>query len=65
MGRSQGSLNITNFPTDRMEVECKKCGRHGRHWKATLVEKYGSDTVLFDLCVRVFFAKENPKFKHS
>ena len=27
-------------------MERKKCGRHGRYRKATLIEKYGSDTVL-------------------
>ncbi|MFP6705955.1 MAG: hypothetical protein VCE75_07980, partial [Alphaproteobacteria bacterium] len=26
-----------------------KCGRNGRYRKATLIEKYGSDTVLPDL----------------
>ena len=30
-------------------MECKKCGRHGRYQKATLIEKYGSDIVLPDL----------------
>ena len=39
-------------------------GCHGRYRKAKLVEKYGSDIVLFDLCVRAFFAKEEPEFKH-
>ena len=47
--RSKGSLTIKDFPTDRIEVECKKCGRHGRYRKATLIEKYGSDIVLPDL----------------
>ena len=46
MERSKGSLTIKDFPTDRIEVECKKCGRHGRYRKATLIEKYGSDIVL-------------------
>jgi hypothetical protein len=44
-----GSPTIRDFPTDRIEVECKKCGRNGRYWKATLIEKYGSDVVLPDL----------------
>jgi len=44
--RSKGSLTIKDFPTDRIEVECKKCGRHGRYRKATLIEKYGSGFVL-------------------
>ena len=49
MERSKGSLTIKDFPTDRIEVECKKCGRHGRYRKASLIEKYGTDTVLPDL----------------
>ena len=49
MPRSSSSLTIKDFPTDRMEVECKKCGRHGRYPKTTLIEKYGSDIVLPDL----------------
>ena len=49
MLRSSSSLTIKDFPTGRIEVECKKCGRHGRYRKATLIEKYGSDTVLPDL----------------
>ena len=46
MPRSSSSLTIKDFPTDRIEVECKKCGRHGRYRKATLIEKYGSDTPV-------------------
>jgi len=38
-----------DFPTDPIEVECKKCGRNGRYRKAALIKKYGSDTVLPDL----------------
>ena len=49
MPRSNSSLTIKDFPTVRIEVECKKCGRHGRYRKATLIEKYGSDIVLPDL----------------
>ena len=49
MPRSSSSLTIKDFPTDRIEVECKKCGRHGRYPKASLIEKYGSDIVLPDL----------------
>jgi len=49
MPGSSGSLTIKDSPTDRIEVECKKCGHHGRYRKATLIEKYGSDIVLPDL----------------
>jgi len=44
-----GSLFIADHPTDPIEIDCQKCGRQGRYWKATLIEKYGSDTVLPDL----------------
>ena len=46
-----GTLTSRDFPTDPIEVECKRCGRNGRYRKATLIEKYGSDTVLPDLLV--------------
>ena len=44
-----GSRTIKDFPTDPIEVECKKCGRQGRYRKATLIENHGRDTVLPDL----------------
>ncbi len=49
MSRASGSLTIKDFPTDRIEVECKKSGRKGRYRKTSLIEKYGSDIVLTDL----------------
>ncbi len=44
-----GSPTIRDFPTDPIEVECKKCGRNGRYRKAALIKKYGGDIVLLDL----------------
>lgn len=44
-----GSRTIKDFPTDPIEVECKKCGRNGRYRKAALIKKYGSDIVLPNL----------------
>ena len=49
MPTTSGSPTIKDFPTDPIEIECKRCGRHGRYRKATLIEKYGSDIVLPDL----------------
>ena len=49
MPRSSGLPTIKDFPTDPIEIECKKCDRNGRYRKATLIEKYGSDIVLSDL----------------
>ena len=46
---TSGSLTIADHPTDPIEIDCQKCGRHGRYKKATLVEKYGIDVVLPDL----------------
>jgi len=40
---------IRDFPTDPIEVECKKCSRNGRYRKAALIKKYGYDIVLPDL----------------
>ena len=44
-----GSLTIRDFPTDPIEIECKRCRRNGRYQKAALIKKYGSDIVLPDL----------------
>ena len=44
-----GSLTITDHPTDPIEFDYQKSGRHGRYRQATLIEKYGDDTVLPDL----------------
>ena len=49
MERSKGSLTIADHPTDPIEIDCQKCGRQGRCRKATLIEKYGKDTVLSDV----------------
>jgi len=62
--RSKVSLTIADHPTDPIEIDCQKCGRQGRYRKASLIEKHGSDIVMFDLCVRAFFAKEEPEFRH-
>ena len=43
------SQHIRDFPTDPLEIECKKCGRNGRYRKAMLIEKYCSNVVLPDL----------------
>ena len=43
------SQHIGDFPTHPIEVECKKCGHHGRYRKAPFIEKYDSDVVLSDL----------------
>ena len=42
-------LTIADHPTDPIEIDYQRCGRHVRYRKATLIEKYGSDTVLPDL----------------
>ena len=43
------SQYIRNFPTDPIEIECKKCGRRRRYRKAALIENHGNDVVLPDL----------------
>ena len=49
MPRSGSSLTIADHPTDPIEIDCQKCGRQGRYRKASLIEKHGSDIVMFDL----------------
>ena len=47
--QTSGTLTIADHPTDPIEIDCQKCGRHGVYRKATLIENYGSDIVLPDL----------------
>ena len=49
MIRSRSHSNIGNFATDLIEIECEKCGHHGRYSKAALIKRYGGDLVLPDL----------------
>jgi hypothetical protein len=44
-----GSLSISDFPLDMVELACDKCRRRGRLSKAKLVEEYGPDVALPDL----------------
>ena len=63
--QTSGSLTIADHPTELIEIDCQKCGRQGRYRKARLIEKHGRGIVLFDLCVRALFAREELGFKHS
>ena len=49
MPRYSGSPTTKDFPTDPIEIECQKCGRHGRYPMAASIEKYGSGIILPDL----------------
>ena len=44
-----GSLKITDHPTDRSEIDCQTCNRSRRYRKVTLIKKHSSNTVLPDL----------------
>lgn len=40
---------LGDFPYDRVEVACNKCGRAGRYAKAGLVERFGADCTFLAL----------------
>jgi hypothetical protein len=44
-----GSLSLSQFPLDMVELACDKCSRRGRLLKAKLIEAYGGDVALPDL----------------
>ena len=44
-----GSLSLAEFPFERVELACDKCGRRGRLSKARLIEEHGPDISLPDL----------------
>jgi hypothetical protein len=40
---------LADYPHDMVEVECAKCGRHGRLRTARLLAEHGPDIKLPDL----------------
>lgn len=40
---------LGDFPYERVEVACKKCGRAGRYRKNGLVEQFGADCTFLKL----------------
>lgn len=40
---------LGDFPYERVEVACNKCGRAGRYGKAGLVDKFGADCTFLKL----------------
>ena len=43
-------LTLAEFPLEMVELACAKCKRRGRLLKAKLIEAYGADVPLPDLC---------------
>jgi hypothetical protein len=44
-----GSLSLSQFPHEMVELVCDKCRRRGRLLKAKLTGAYGADIALPDL----------------
>ncbi len=44
-----GSLALRDHPDNIVRLVCEKCGRQGRYYKATLIERFGSNIALPDL----------------
>lgn len=44
-----GSLQLREYPGDRVRLSCEKCGRAGQYRKQILIERYGADIRLPDL----------------
>jgi hypothetical protein len=40
---------LADYPHDTVEIECEKCGRHGRLRTARLLAEHGPDIKLPDL----------------
>jgi hypothetical protein len=40
---------LADYPHEMVEIECPKCGRHGRLRTAKVLEKHGPDIKLPDL----------------
>jgi hypothetical protein len=44
-----GSLQLSEYPADRVRLSCAKCGRAGQYRKQTLIDRYGAEMGLPDL----------------
>jgi hypothetical protein len=44
-----GSLILSDLTTERLEVSCPKCDRHGSYRVAALIRRLGPDYRLTDL----------------
>ena len=44
-----GSLQLREYPADRVRLSYEKCGRSGQYRKRTLIDHYGADMRLPDL----------------
>lgn len=42
-------LRLKDYPFEKLEVVCRKCGRAGRYRIAGLIEKHGPDTTFIEL----------------
>jgi len=54
-----GALSLADYPAKLARVACRRCDRHARHWRATLVALYGGTAPLPD--VLAFLAHDCPK----
>jgi hypothetical protein len=41
-----GSLQLSEYPTEMVRLACAKCGRVGQYRKQNLIEKYGANIRL-------------------
>ena len=46
---ANGSLQLSEYPTELVRLSCEKCGRDGRYRKQNLIERYEADIRLPDL----------------
>lgn len=51
--KMNGSLTLSEYPGDLVRLTCEKCRRAGQYRKAKLVEPYGPDIRLPDLCEEI------------
>ena len=42
---SGGSLQLHEYPGERVRLSCEKCGRAGQYPKTNLIERYGANST--------------------
>ena len=50
---NNGALSLSDYPTEKVIIECRRCDKRGRFDKAALIERVGPDEALPTLRLRL------------
>ena len=50
---SSGAVGLSDYPTEKVIIECRRCDKRGHVVKAALIERFGPDEPLPTLRLRL------------